>query len=117
MRLLASCIQSGQMLYIGSCGGAIMAGRSYIYVQQEMLGVLPADISIEDNEESLPSDTCESRITMTKKTCILWHGGTGTARSFVCTSSGVNKYRHLVRMIDEKLQFCVALSRGKKVGW
>jgi hypothetical protein len=107
MQKLTEKICSGEILYIGSCGGACMAGLTYVVLGQDMLGVIPALITVSDNEASIPAAVyallrgTKRMITMTKKTAIVWHGMDGHA--FVCTSSGILKYKHLVAMINEQI--------------
>ena len=88
MRHLAKQICSGKLLYIGSCGGAIIAGRFYGTTQQEALSVTPGIITVSENEGAIPAHTSTSQtmITLTKKTGVLLHGAKG--RAFVRTRSG-----------------------------
>ena len=51
MRILSAAVKTGRVLYIGTCGGASMAGMYYVPFQQEMMGFVPGVVMIADNEE------------------------------------------------------------------
>jgi len=110
MRNLSARVKTGNVLYIGSCGGASIAGKYYAPYQQEMMGLVPGLVMISDNEHqaqileaTLPRWMATlPRFALTKQVAMMLHGS--DAHGFVCKKSGVWKYAHLAKAIGAVAQ-------------
>ena len=88
MGLLRSIILSGQILYIGSCGGACMMSSSYAGVRT--IGAIPGMISVSPTKDQIGIHSGDAPpVTMTQ-TALMLHGE--QPQAFVITRKGVLKH-------------------------
>ena len=111
---LCDRVRTGDVMYIGSCGGAVMCGRYYHpNMETQLLNFLNVNITVSDSSKEAADMPSEKNgitfINMTKKIAILVREP--EARSFICTASGVWKYKkdaegitEILRRLLEKIQ-------------
>ena len=104
---LCDRVRTGDVMYIGSCGGAVMCGRYYHpNMETQLLNFLNVNITVSDSSEDAARMPSEKNgitfINMTKKTAILVQEP--EAKSFICTTSGVAKYKKDAVRITEILR-------------
>ena len=103
MKVLESIIRSGQILYIGSCGGSCIMSSCYGGVTT--MQAIPGMISISDNELQIPMHNGEvPPVTMTKQVGLLLHGA--HPQAFVVTRGGRMRYQHLCEMLHRQVLTC-----------
>jgi hypothetical protein len=109
MNVLESIIRSGQILYVGSCGGSCMVSSSYAGVRT--LQLIPGMISISGSELQIENHTGEfPPVTLTKQTGLMLHGE--EPQGFVFKKTGVWKHQHLAKMLEQQVLSCFRLANS-----
>ena len=114
MLYLKNIIRSGKCLYVGSCGGSCMVGKSYAGV--ETIGAIPGTVSISPSVDQV-GRWGWGEVTMTHQTGLILLEN--EASGFVCVRKGSFKHLPAAEMVEEQTQACFgnahAVSRRSQV--